>query len=64
MGENESGHRSCSEHIPIELWSSRTRRGKIDFGKIDFVGQPVLSGFRMVELGNSKDSTKTDCFDH
>ena len=23
MGENEPGHRSCSEHIPIELWSRR-----------------------------------------
>ena len=26
MGEDEPGHRSCSEHIPIELWSTRSRR--------------------------------------
>ena len=24
MGEDELGHRSCSEHIPIELWSRRS----------------------------------------
>ena len=29
MGEDEPGHRSCSEHIPIELWSRRSRRWKI-----------------------------------
>ena len=29
MGEDEPGYRSCSEHIPIELWSRRSRRRKI-----------------------------------
>ena len=28
MGEDEPGHRSCSQHIPIELWSRRSRRWK------------------------------------
>ena len=28
-GSNEPGHRSCSEHIPSELWSRRSRRWKI-----------------------------------
>ena len=28
-GERESGLRSCSEHVPIELWSRRSRRRKI-----------------------------------
>ena len=23
IGEDEPGHRSCSEHIPIELWCTR-----------------------------------------
>ena len=27
--KNEPGHKSCSEHIRIELWSRRTRRRKI-----------------------------------
>ena len=54
MGENELGHRSCSEHIPIELLS----RGEQEME--DSVGLPVVNGFLMVELGNSKDS-KTDC---
>ena len=26
--EDEPGHRSCSEHIPIELWSRRNRKWK------------------------------------
>ena len=29
----------------------------------DFIGLPVVNGFLMVELGNSKDTTKTDCSD-
>ena len=29
LGENEPGHMSCSEHIPIELWSRWSRRWKI-----------------------------------
>ena len=29
MGENEPGLKSCSEHIPIELRSRRSRRWKI-----------------------------------
>ena len=28
MDENELGHRSCSEHIPIESWSRRSKRWK------------------------------------
>ena len=28
-GEDALGHRSCSEHIPIELWSRRSKRWKI-----------------------------------
>ena len=27
----------------------------------DSIGLPVVNGFWMVELGNSKDLTKTDC---
>ena len=54
MGEDELGHGICSEHIPIELWSRRSRME-------DFIGLPVVKGFRTVELGNSKDTTKTDC---
>ena len=29
----------------------------------DSIGLPVVNGFRMVELGNSKDTMKTDCSD-
>ena len=29
----------------------------------DFIKQPVVNGFLMVEHGNSKDTTKTDCSD-
>ena len=29
MGEDEIGHRFCSEHIPIELWSRWSTRWKI-----------------------------------
>ena len=29
----------------------------------DSIGQPVVNEFLMVELGNSKDTTKTDCLD-
>ena len=29
----------------------------------DSVGLPVVNGFLMVELGNSKDTTRTDCSD-
>ena len=28
MGKDELGHKSCSQHIPIELWSGRSRRWK------------------------------------
>ena len=28
MGGNELGHRSCSEHIPIEPWSEGARDGR------------------------------------
>ena len=55
--ENELRHRSWSEHIPIELWS----RGEQEME--DSTRLPVVNGFLMVELGNSKDTTKTDCSD-
>ena len=29
MGEDELRHRSCSEHIPIEIWFRRSRRWEI-----------------------------------
>ena len=29
----------------------------------DSIGLPVVNGFRMVEFGNSKDTTKTGCSD-
>ena len=57
FGENEAGHRNCSERIPIDLWSRRSRRWKI------LSDLPVVNGFLMMELGNSKDTTKTDCSD-
>ena len=57
MGENEPGHRSCSEHISIELWSRRSREME------NSIGLPVVNGFLMVELGSSKDTTRTDCSD-
>ena len=51
------GHRSCSKHNPIELWS----RGEQEVD--DSSGLPVVSGFLMVEVGNFKDATRTDCSD-
>ena len=45
------------KHIPGELWSRRS--GEME----DSIGLPVVNGFLMVELGNSKDTTKTDCSD-
>ena len=54
MGDGEPGHRSCSEHIPIELLVQKEQETE------DSIGLPVVSGFLMVELGNSKDTTKTD----
>ena len=45
MGDGEPGHRSCSQK------EQETE---------DSIGLPVVSGFVMVELGNSKDTTKTD----
>ena len=32
-------------------------------GEEDSVGLPVVNGFGSVELGNSKDTMKTDCSD-
>ena len=32
MGEDEPGYRGCSEHIPIELWSRKSKRWKISIG--------------------------------
>ena len=29
----------------------------------DSIEQPVVTAFLMVELGNSKDTTRTGCFD-
>ena len=46
------GHTSCSEHIPIELWSRKEQEME------DSIGPPVV-----VKLGNSKDTMKTDCSD-
>ena len=57
MGEDEPGHRSCSERMPIELWSTWSRRLE------DSVEQPVVNGFPMVELGNFNDTMKTVCSD-
>ena len=56
MSEDEPGHRSCSEHIPIELWSRIAGDGI-------FFGLPVVNGFLMVLLGNFKDTMKTVCSD-
>ena len=36
MGEDEPGHRSCSEHIPIELWCGR--KWILDGGAWHFLG--------------------------
>ena len=54
VGPDEPGHRSCSAHIPIERWSRRSRRWE------NSIGLPVVNGFPTVELGNSKDTMKTD----
>ena len=48
MGENELGHKSCSEHIPIELWCRRSRKRNI------LSDCWWVKGFRMVELDNAK----------
>ena len=53
-GENESGHRSCSEHIPLNFGPDGAGNGR-------FYRTASGDGFLMVELGNSQDTTKTDC---
>ena len=50
MCEDAPGHRSCSEHIPTELWSRGSRRWKHS------IEQPVVNGFQMVELGSFKEN--------
>ena len=55
MGEDEPGHRSCCGHISVERWSRRSSEVE------DSIGLSVVNGFLMVELGSSKDTTKTDC---
>ena len=57
MCEDELGHKSCSEHIPIELWSRWSRNME------DSIGQSVVNGFLLVELCRFKDSTKMVCSD-
>ena len=57
MGEDEPGHRSCSEHIPTELWSRRKQEME------DSIGLPLVNGFLKVELGNIEDTMKTVCSD-
>ena len=56
MGEDELGHRSCSEQ---SRWTLFQKEQEME----DSVELPVVNGFRMMELGNSKDTTKTDCPD-
>ena len=48
VGEVELTHRSCSDHIPTEVRSRLSRR---------------WNGIFMVELGNSKSTSKTDLTD-
>ena len=55
MAEDESGHRGCSEHIPTEF-SDGAGDGR-------FSRDGMVNGFLVVELGNSKDTTRTDCSD-
>ena len=57
MGENEPGHRSCSEHISIK--NSVQKEQEME----DSIGRSVVNGFLMEELGDSKDTTKMDCSD-
>ena len=57
MGEDEPGHRSCSEHIPVGLLVQKEQEMEHS------TGLPVVNGFQMVEPDNSKDTTKTDCSD-
>ena len=57
MGENEPGHRSCSEHILVEFLIHQ----KQEMG--DSIVLLVMNGFLTVELGSSNDTTKTDCSD-
>ena len=40
MGEDEPGHRSCSEHIPIKLFVQKEHEME------DSMGLPVETGFR------------------
>ena len=54
MGEDEPGHRSCSEHIPIKLLVLNEQEIE------DSIGLPGGDWILTVELGNSKDTTKTD----
>ena len=56
MGENEPGHRSCSEHIPTEFLVQREQEME------DSIGLPVVNGFQMVELGSFKDIMKNHLF--
>ena len=57
VDEDEPGHRSCSEQIIH--WTLVQKEQETE----DSIGLPVVNGFLMVELGNSKDTTKTDCSD-
>ena len=53
MGENELGHRSCSEHIPIQLWSRRSRRWKI-LSYRTASGEWILDGGALQFQGNDE----------
>ena len=53
MGEDELGHRSCSDDIPLNFGPEGAGDGRF---------YRTASGEWMV-LGKSKDTTKTDCSD-
>ena len=53
MGEDELGHRSCSEYMSIDFGPDGAGDGR-------FTEQPMMSAFSMVELGNFQDTTNMD----
>ena len=55
-GENESGHRSCSEHIPLNFGPEGAGDGRF---YRTASGEWILDG----GFDSSKDTTKTDCSD-
>ena len=57
MGETESGHRSCSEHLSVELFVQQEQEMQ---GAIE---QPVVSGFLTVGLGSFEVMMKMVCLD-